>query len=764
MTLPEGVYTVFAGSTDNHGYREPDKLLNLKVDAAAPETHAVIEKTNGENGYTLTPVSITLTGSDSLSGLERIEIEVNGTESSYASPLQFAREGTWSFAYNGKDRAGNRDERKSFTFKLDFEKPTVTGWSTTEPGLGVVYLTAADSYSGVARIEYKTDGGATALYTEPVAIPAEGAHAVAYRALDNAGRSSEWQLLSLTVPAYTQAELVAELEIPGRESGREVVRNVAPGEVLYAGVAGYSRGKAAWKTENRIDALPEYLVGSDFIRVNVEDGLSSRDWELLHFSAREDCTVYLMVHKNSGAELAGWTLIEESFPVENEYYFEGGADVYAKAVRKGERVTVPAVEPARRKTAYPHLVFVAQPAEAAARITAPQAGTELTPERTVKLSGTNLAADPSVVRKWSLRYEAESEWTALPEGSSSLTLPYTAESSELILRLELYRVDGAYLGSDEESYLVINKAALALASPGPGTELEAGSTVPMVFRVTDITGEELPPESVSWLISADAVTWAVAPVTAPASPAEAPVLTVPAQEGEFFLKGVWAESGTRVRERVYRFTSEANPSPFTLAFGEESEGDEGSGGEVFGERESGKFYGFSSDHRERVQEFIVMRRPAYGYWGSIERESAVSLAAGEAFLVRSGNGRYRVTVQLGPVTERGSYELIANGSALDFTKRYSGAELYTVETEVTVTDGLLRITGTEDLPLVSMTLTPLSEDAPAGEPAVKVNDRLLVIQLPAKHSWSRPHGGPPRALNWKWSLGRVLHGLKEYWR
>ena len=73
---------------------------------------------------------------------------------------------------------------------IDTTAPAVLAHATTEPGLGVVYIQASDSGSGVNRIEYALDGGSFKAYGEPVVITAVGSHTVSYRAVDRAGQGA----------------------------------------------------------------------------------------------------------------------------------------------------------------------------------------------------------------------------------------------------------------------------------------------------------------------------------------------------------------------------------------------------------------------------------------------------------------------------------------------------------------------------------------------------------------------------------------------
>ncbi len=68
-------------------------------------------------------------------------------------------------------------------------------------GSATVSVSATDSGSGVASVEYQLDGGAWTAYSAPVAVSAVGMHMLHYRARDVAGNTSEEGMAHFTVVA-----------------------------------------------------------------------------------------------------------------------------------------------------------------------------------------------------------------------------------------------------------------------------------------------------------------------------------------------------------------------------------------------------------------------------------------------------------------------------------------------------------------------------------------------------------------------------------
>lgn len=114
---------------------------------------------------------------------------------------------TVKFDYFKLIKAGSEDKTAPVTTATTDPSQPENGSFT---GPVTVTLKAVDETggSGVAKTEYKLDGGDWTAYTEPVKVSGEGQHTLAYRSTDKAGNAEEAKTLTLTIsPASSQVKL-----------------------------------------------------------------------------------------------------------------------------------------------------------------------------------------------------------------------------------------------------------------------------------------------------------------------------------------------------------------------------------------------------------------------------------------------------------------------------------------------------------------------------------------------------------------------------
>jgi hypothetical protein len=99
-----------------------DKVI-VNLDKTAPASTPSIEPAAKE-GWHRTPVTVALAASDSTSGLAKIEYDLDSKGwTLYAAPVKVEAEGEHTLAYRATDWAGNLEEAKTLTIKIDLTVP-----------------------------------------------------------------------------------------------------------------------------------------------------------------------------------------------------------------------------------------------------------------------------------------------------------------------------------------------------------------------------------------------------------------------------------------------------------------------------------------------------------------------------------------------------------------------------------------------------------------------------------------------------------------
>jgi plastocyanin len=184
-------------------------------DETPPTVTGQVSGTQNPDGDYVGSATVTVTASDSGTGVAGVEYEIDDTGFvPYTAPVTVTELGDHSVQFRATDNAGNTSAVGSVSFRVveaggtDVTPPVVTATVTGEKdangnyiGTATVTLTATDDDSGVAGIEYNVDGGAFRAYTAPVVVSGVGSHMVHYRATDNAGNTSAEQMAMFTIVA-----------------------------------------------------------------------------------------------------------------------------------------------------------------------------------------------------------------------------------------------------------------------------------------------------------------------------------------------------------------------------------------------------------------------------------------------------------------------------------------------------------------------------------------------------------------------------------
>lgn len=197
--------TALAGTWLDYDREAP--TVSLTVDPAAPD---------GADGWYRSAPTVTATAADD-AGTSIIEVDAGAGLVRYDGPVTIAAEGIIEVAAIAEDLSGNAAET-SVDVKIDRTAPTVASSVNGR----TVTLTASDSLSGVATIEYRV-GGDWEPYSTPV-DPPTASNRLEYRATDIAGNVS-------AIGTAAVAPLVAQLTA-GTENDIEVPETAGAGSTI----------------------------------------------------------------------------------------------------------------------------------------------------------------------------------------------------------------------------------------------------------------------------------------------------------------------------------------------------------------------------------------------------------------------------------------------------------------------------------------------------------------------------------------------------
>lgn len=173
----------------------------VETDTMPPVTTALTApaEPDGANGWHVTPVTVTLSAVDDVSGVARTEYRLEGGDwVDYTGPFTVDEDGVHMFVYRSIDEAGNVEASQALELAVDGSPPEAqidgvadgVGYGADE--LVGVSVSGDDAMSGLASLELALDG-------EPVESPlvaalvglGAGPHELAVVASDVAGNTAE---------------------------------------------------------------------------------------------------------------------------------------------------------------------------------------------------------------------------------------------------------------------------------------------------------------------------------------------------------------------------------------------------------------------------------------------------------------------------------------------------------------------------------------------------------------------------------------------
>ncbi|UDF12431.1 ThuA domain-containing protein [Antiquaquibacter oligotrophicus] len=277
---------------ENNRTAKFDYFHVISADPVFDVDATVAPAVDGTNGWHKTqPVTVTLATENGDPELQDyIEYNLGEGWMEYTTPLVLTAEGTHTVQYRASETGGEDTAEKSVTVKIDTTVPTVDGNLVVDPEDAedrTLEITAADATSGVASIQYSSNGGTSwTTYTAPVALPLT-AQTIQVRSTDGAGNVSA--IDTVEVPAIGECG-----EVGPNDQFDGAALDTCRWTVINENTAGYRVEGGFLKIDTTQADI--YSAGGSIPNIIVQDQPSG-DWTI---ETKVDTSTFDRQYQNAG--------------------------------------------------------------------------------------------------------------------------------------------------------------------------------------------------------------------------------------------------------------------------------------------------------------------------------------------------------------------------------------------------------------------------------------------------------------------------------
>ncbi len=203
----EGVNDLQTRVRDAAGNWTGWKASTVRVDTTAPTNQTDVS----DGVWTTANYAVDVKAADGLSGLAEVEYRIDGgpwVQGPSGITASITGTGDHTLETRGRDVAGNTSIARLDHVRIDKVAPV----NTTAPAPGgqvanpyTVPVTGTDAHSGVARVEWRVDGGAvhTGASGTVATVTGHGSHTLETRVVDNVGYDTGWRSETVDVDAIS---------------------------------------------------------------------------------------------------------------------------------------------------------------------------------------------------------------------------------------------------------------------------------------------------------------------------------------------------------------------------------------------------------------------------------------------------------------------------------------------------------------------------------------------------------------------------------
>jgi hypothetical protein len=288
ITLTAGRYRYFCSISGHQMVGE--LVVTAGSDTTPPTVSAAVSGDRDPSGNYLGSATVTITASDTGSGVDRIEYSLDGAAFvRYTAPVVVNTPGSHMVHYRATDVAGNTSPEQMVSFTVvarpDTTPPTVSASVSGDRdpsgnylGSATVTITASDTESGVATIEYEVDDTGFQRYTAPVVVDRLGDHSVQYRATDVAGNVAPVQSVAFRVVEPSPVDTTPPTVSADVSGDRD-------GSGNYLGSATVTL--TATDSQSGVDRVEYSLDGAAFTRYSAPVAVSALGAHMLRYRATD---------------------------------------------------------------------------------------------------------------------------------------------------------------------------------------------------------------------------------------------------------------------------------------------------------------------------------------------------------------------------------------------------------------------------------------------------------------------------------------------